>query len=297
MTPGNARFTGLTELVESGEIITTDRYLEASRRRKTWTYWKRDFVYHSGRWRGRPVPPLKWMPHRISRKVVILGHSDIATRLNDVAYLRNRGASAVCATNCESVRGNSLALPLGLTNFTRESDRHQILGNQNLLVSANSESFPSKYVGSIFGCFDTRTSIEERDKCARALVGYGEAVIDRPDYSSEGRTRYLVSLRRYDFVACPRGNGVDTHRLWETLYMGGTPIVTSNPMIDELCRDLPVITIPGWDSLPSRDELHEMKEALSRREFQWERLTVSYWISRILDLEKLAMPSSKVASH
>lgn len=296
MTHGNAKFTRLTELVESGEVITTDKYLEAARRRRTWTYWKRDFLYHAGRWRKRLVPPLKWMPHRISEKVVILGHSDIATRLNDVTYLKSRGALMVLGVNCEPVPGSAWALPLGLTNYTHESVRHQVLGRQDLLIRADDESFPEGFKGSIFGCFDTRTLVRERERCARALSRYKGAVFEDPDYSLEGRRRYLASLRRHDFVACPEGNGVDTHRLWETLYMGGIPIVTSSPFIDELCRGLPVITIASWEALPPMETLHEMKEGLSRKTFQWQKLLASFWIAHVSALESSVMSNLAASS-
>jgi hypothetical protein len=33
------------------------------------------------------------------------------------------------------------------------------------------------------------------------------------------------SSRRYKYVICPRGNGIDTHRVWEALYLGVVPVV------------------------------------------------------------------------
>jgi hypothetical protein len=37
--------------------------------------------------------------------------------------------------------------------------------------------------------------------------------------------RYYKLLSEFKFVLCPRGNGIDTHRFWETLYSGSVPIV------------------------------------------------------------------------
>ena len=31
--------------------------------------------------------------------------------------------------------------------------------------------------------------------------------------------KYLENLCMHKYVICPEGNGVDTHRLWESLYM------------------------------------------------------------------------------
>ena len=35
---------------------------------------------------------------------------------------------------------------------------------------------------------------------------------------------YLDSLIRYKYVLCPEGNGIDTHRFWETIYAGSIPV-------------------------------------------------------------------------
>ena len=44
-------------------------------------------------------------------------------------------------------------------------------------------------------------------------------------------------LARYGYVACPSGQGVDSHRVWEALYLGVTPIVIASslaPLYDQL---------------------------------------------------------------
>ena len=40
--------------------------------------------------------------------------------------------------------------------------------------------------------------------------------------------KYARMAERHKFVICPRGNGVDNHRFWETLYRGSVPIVENN---------------------------------------------------------------------
>ena len=52
----------------------------------------------------------------------------------------------------------------------------------------------------------------------------------------------------FKFVACPRGNGTDTHRFWETLYRGSIPVVKSSEwskLIAEL--GIPVLQLKQWD--------------------------------------------------
>lgn len=41
---------------------------------------------------------------------------------------------------------------------------------------------------------------------------------------------YLKELSEYRFCLCTRGNGIDSHRLWESLYLGVIPVVIDNEM-------------------------------------------------------------------
>ena len=53
---------------------------------------------------------------------------------------------------------------------------------------------------------------------------------------------------QYLFVACPRGNGTDTHRFWETLYRGSIPVVKKSNWSASLRNlNIPFIEISSWD--------------------------------------------------
>ena len=49
-------------------------------------------------------------------------------------------------------------------------------------------------------------------------------------------------------VVCPRGNGLDAHRMWESLYLGRTIIVLAGPL-DPLWKGLPALVLQSWDEL------------------------------------------------
>lgn len=59
----------------------------------------------------------------------------------------------------------------------------------------------------------------------------------------------LASLAcEFKFVACPRGNGTDTHRFWETLYRGSIPVVKQSRWSDSISGlGLPIIQLTNWD--------------------------------------------------
>lgn len=109
--------------------------------------------------------------------------------------------------------------------------------------------------------------------------------------------RYLASIQeipinRYEtwgaytqhvFVACPRGNGMDTIRTWEALMLGCIVIVRKMPgdcVLEELYHDLPVVLIDQWSDI-TRDFLDQILSEYEKRTFRYDKLGTSYWIDRI----------------
>ena len=77
--------------------------------------------------------------------------------------------------------------------------------------------------------------------------------IDYPrSIGSERLANFEISLisifNKYKFILCPLGNGVDSHRIWETLYSGSIPIVLDK--VTFKCLDgLPVIKLKSFRGL------------------------------------------------
>lgn len=54
---------------------------------------------------------------------------------------------------------------------------------------------------------------------------------------------------KYRYVLCPPGNGIDTHRLWETIYRGGIPIVLDDSWSRSLPPSLPLRLVESLTNL------------------------------------------------
>lgn len=68
---------------------------------------------------------------------------------------------------------------------------------------------------------------------------------------------YFMDLCKSKFVLCPEGTGMDTHRVYEALYCGATPVVLHGPL-DNLYQTLPVCIVNSWtDSfvVPNKNEV------------------------------------------
>jgi hypothetical protein len=57
---------------------------------------------------------------------------------------------------------------------------------------------------------------------------------------------YLEELSRSRFSLCLRGNGLDTHRFWESLYLGVIPVVVYHPTMSNFIKHLRKNLIPFY---------------------------------------------------
>jgi hypothetical protein len=59
--------------------------------------------------------------------------------------------------------------------------------------------------------------------------------------------RYAMFSSQYQYILCPRGNGFDTHRFWETLYRGSIPVVKASPWAVSIqALGIPLLQINEW---------------------------------------------------
>lgn len=64
--------------------------------------------------------------------------------------------------------------------------------------------------------------------------------------NSKSYTDYLKELAEYRFCLCMRGNGLDTHRFWECLYLGVVPVIIANKLtnLDNFLHYLRKLNVP-----------------------------------------------------
>ena len=61
------------------------------------------------------------------------------------------------------------------------------------------------------------------------------------------KDEYFKELKRHKYAICPRGNGIDTHRLWECLYLDVIPIMLKKDSTN--ISGLPIIYLDKWEDL------------------------------------------------
>jgi hypothetical protein len=102
------------------------------------------------------------------------------------------------------------------------------------------------------------------------------------DHSLEGRENFLNDIYNHKFCLCPRGNGIDTHRIYEALYLKTIPIVVKHKTYENLF-DLPILFIDNWDDIKdySIDDFNRIYENMITKKYNMEKLKISYWLNFI----------------
>jgi len=122
----------------------------------------------------------------------------------------------------------------------------------------------------------------ERKLVRDLVIASPIGVWDSFDVTIEDRLRYLRSIRESGLVACPRGRGIDTYRLWETLYMGAVPVVASlSKNSRRSLSGLPFIELESWGQLANRDDLMNHLEQLRAGRFEQKTLRIDSLIEVI----------------
>ena len=154
-------------------------------------------------------------------------------------------------------------LPIGIENF-----RWGVNGNPKFM---NSDiPFMARKSEVLIGPFGLTHPIrrEIRENFSNGVPG---ACLLTERY---GPQEYSAIASNYKFVGAVRGNGVDTHRLWETLYRGSIPVIQNDDWAKGLHRlNLPIIEIDNW----GEREILEISKSPIDRGFDAEKIEALWW--------------------
>jgi len=92
-------------------------------------------------------------------------------------------------------------------------------------------------------------------------------------------SEYIRDIYNHRFVFCPEGNGIDTHRTWECLYMGTIPIMERN-INNQFYTDLPICFVHSWGNI-TEDFLEDEYIRIKSKTWDLEKLNFEYWKNEI----------------
>ena len=138
-------------------------------------------------------------------------------------------------------------------NLLFEDSRYQVLpiGIENLRLAKNGKMhlYRAQYfeqskenqvlLGPFSNTHSERAEIDFTNLKSEILV---------PQFNRMEPLEYARFASGFNYIAAPRGNGMDTHRFWETLYRGGIPIVKQSSWSKQIAAlNFPIIQIVSWD--------------------------------------------------
>jgi hypothetical protein len=173
---------------------------------------------------------------QISTNTLVLGDDDIvfsAKELEDLFPSIDR----IYSVNLVDASEKVTAIPLGLESpsyrsagrlkdFTRKINYQTKTRVYSFLAVWNNETYPETRVEAL------NIYLHRKDTFAT-----GERIAPQTFHNL---------ARRSLFVVCPRGNGLDTHRVWEALYLGAVPMIRKSEYFAAL-KGWPVWIVESWD--------------------------------------------------
>ena len=129
-------------------------------------------------------------------------------------------------------------LPIGIANSMWPHGNISIFNSDMVLNNSYNKT------KDIYFNFNIDTNRIKRSKCFDSLnntISWLENV---------SPSENIIRLSQYKFCICPEGNGVDTHRLWEALYLKTIPIVIKSEFTNILQKNnVPLVILNNWDEL------------------------------------------------
>jgi Exostosin family len=253
------------------DIITTDGYFNEFVNNPHVHYLKMDTFYVSDfHWRNNG--------HRVHglRPIIITSHSDYP--MTSSIYDGNNSRCKVWfSTNVACAKENLYALPLGISNYNESGNIFKLYGNLDQIIEARNHVYTKTSL--CYMNFAIINYIQERQGVWDMFTDKSWIKCNTPSDTVDARMQYLTDIAQSKFTLCPRGNGVDTHRLWESLYLGSIPIVIDTVEHSQW-KDLPILFINSWEEVTPAFLEAKWIEMIGKS-WNLEKLKLSYWLKLI----------------
>jgi hypothetical protein len=123
------------------------------------------------------------------------------------------------------------SIPIGIANSRWE---HGNIDKIKKIIDKN-----NKKSIDVFCSFDINTNYKERINCINNINVFNNYPIKFEEY--------LELLSKSKYSICPEGNGIDTHRVWESIYLNTIPIVTKSIHMLNLSKKYDMVILNKWE--------------------------------------------------
>jgi hypothetical protein len=214
------------------------------------------------------------LPNDCPRINIVTQYSDYETD-DTLARMKPRCVRKIFGPNCTTEASNIIPIPLGIgPHFCPITPKAKDLAK----INTKKDRKKLLYVN-----FRPATFQQERGPLMDRFVDLfmsGQKWITIGNQPCDPRIvgNYLEELTDHKFCVCPRGNGIDTHRMWESLYCKTIPIVRYTNAHRNF-RDLPILFVNDWSEV-TEELLHTKYEQFLTTEWNYSKLRASWWGNR-----------------
>jgi len=163
--------------------------------------------------------------------------------------------------NVDFVHDKLIPIPIGLAN-----NHPKNIQFNNLIFMEDLKKTSKLYLN-----FNENTNYKHRSELFEKFSKFEWVFTDNPELPID---EYAEKIKKHNFVLCPWGNGIDTHRFWETIYLGSIPITVKHYTYNA-ADSLPHILVDSYDEIIP-DQLQKYLD--NKQQYNYEKLKVNYWI-------------------
>lgn len=175
---------------------------------------------------------------------------------------------AIYAANAVVFGGKLHPFPHGIERIMYPGyNHHELLSNA---IECTVEPYKALFVAH-------RTDTGDRGSIGSLFQDKEWATVTHLPYE-----QYLKGIQDHKFVLCPSGNGIESARNWETLYLRRVPIFKDHPYLQEMFKDFPALFVRDWDEvteelLLANDYLYQQAQTMDM-----EKLDLDYWYNKAI---------------
>lgn len=176
----------------------------------------------------------KWLPFLQNPFVLVTHNSDENITAACADILSHPLLVAMYSQNVLYNHPKLFCLPIGIANKMWAHGNLGALEAVRALKVAKTRGF--------YFYFAVGTNRAAREPCKASLERKGLRFGSSQPYNT-----FLADLAAHKFAICPAGNGIDSHRLWECLYLGVTPVVLRNAFTEIFAASFPCVVLDSWE--------------------------------------------------
>lgn len=206
---------------------------------------------------------------------LITHNSDYPVGAEDLKYLDEKIIHWFSSKLNTPATNKISCLPYGI-----ENKRYMKNGKVKNFKKVLMETKKNKKERKVFCSFNPSTNPNHREQIHKNAMQRQDIFVVK---NFTDNLKYLRELTKYKFNLCPEGNFFESHRIWESLIFGCTPIVEKNTVNENFFNiGIPLVILDSFDELTtiSYEEL-EQKNKINEGKSYSVFSNLDYWIKII----------------